>query len=144
MLIDSFSAACLLFFSSAAALLPAAFSIKNVANHTGSSTGGYDVLLEGCVIGGRLRTTAGLFSIFSQIIKHVGGPLAPIYQCEWVADLTELLELCRHADSTKYKSLMKPNMIGVCPCALTAVSAVHLQRTGNVLRLLASLVVCLI
>lgn len=58
MLIDSFSAACLLFFLSAAALLPAALSIKNVTN---DMTGGYDVLL-GCVIGRRLWTTAALFS----------------------------------------------------------------------------------
>lgn len=83
---------------------PHSFSIKNVANYTSSSMGSYVELLKGCVIRRRLQTTAGLFSYLTDRETH-GGPLALIYQCEWVADLTELLELM--LTCTKCKSVMK-------------------------------------
>lgn len=83
MLIDSFSAARLLFLLSAAALLPVAFGIKNAANYTSSSTVGGGT--AGC---SRQRyweaasDHCGTSFILNQIIKHVRGPFALIYPCE--------------------------------------------------------------
>lgn len=66
------------------------------------------------------------FFILKQIIKHIRGPLALMYQCWWVADLTELLKCCRHADSMKCKSpeKLQPDWcMSICTnCCLSSTS----------------------
>lgn len=88
--------------------------------------GGGACCLRDALLGGRLRTPAGLFSYLTRLWNTSGDLFALIYQCEWVAHLTELLECCRHADSMKCKSpekLQHDRCMSMCTnCCLSSTS----------------------
>lgn len=119
-------------------LLPAAFSVKNVANYTSSLTGGVQRAAWRMCDWEAASDRCGTFSILNQIIKHIGGT-SSTHISAWVSGGLDrvggALQTCWQMEITRESR--------------TRLVSAHVHEllsqqylSGDVLRLLASLVVC--